>query len=100
MNLQISQGFEYQGDDRWRWWIWIEGPDAALDRIDRVIYTLHPTFPNPVRTVTDRASRFQLKTSGWGVFKIHAKLHYKDGSTESLSHHLELHYPDGTATTA
>src|SRR5579864_7608329 len=100
MSLQIRQGFEYQGDDWWRWWVWIDGPDEALDRVDHVVYTLHPTFPNPVRTVGDRASGFRLKATGWGAFKIRAKVHFKNNSIESLSHDLELLYPDGRATTA
>jgi transcription initiation factor IIF auxiliary subunit len=100
MNLQIQQGSEYEGHDYWKWWVWLEGPDEELDRVETVVYHLHPTFRNPVRAVTDRASKFLLETAGWGVFKLRATLHRKDGTREQLSHELELRYPDGTPTTA
>jgi len=100
MKLRIAQGFKYQGDDWWHWWVWIEGPDAALDQIDRVVYTLHSSFPDPVRTVTDRSSKFRLEASGWGVFRVHAKVFTRGGASERLFHDLELLYEDGTPTTA
>lgn len=100
MSLKIDQDFEYQGDDWWRWWIWIEGPDAELDEIEKVVYTLHETFPNPVRVVEDRSSKFRLETAGWGIFRIHAKVYLKDGTREKLHHDLELRYDDGRPTTA
>ena len=56
MSVNIAQDFEYQGDDWWKWWVWIDGPKEELDQIDHVVYTLHPTFPNPVRIVRDRSS--------------------------------------------
>lgn len=100
MSLRIDQGFEYQGDDWWHWWVWIEGPAAELDRIEKVVYTLHETFPNPVQTIRDRATNFRLKTAGWGVFRIYAKVFFADGSTEKLQHDLELLYEDGAPTSA
>jgi len=90
MALQIKQGFEYQGDDKWRWWIWLDGPQAELDAVDYVVYTLHRTFVNPVRTVTDRNSQFRLETSGWGEFRIYAKVVTKDGDSSRLIHDLVL----------
>jgi len=99
MALSIKQGFDYQGEDYWNWWIWLDGSDKELDRVASVTYTLHRTFPNPVRTVTDRASKFILKTAGWGVFRIRATVSFKDGDSEQLTHDLRLEYPDGTPTT-
>ena len=99
MAIKIEQGFAYQGNDYWKWWIWVEGPADELDRIDYVVYTLHPTFPNPVRTVTDRASKFRLDTMGWGVFRIYAKVVDKGSNETRLKHDLVLEYPDGTPTT-
>ncbi len=96
----IQQWEQYECQDWWKWAVWIEGPDEALDRIDCVEWTLHPTFPNPIRKVYDRASKFRLETGGWGVFPIVACVQMKDGEQTKLRHHLELHYPDGTRTTA
>ena len=100
MSVRIEQGFKYQGDDWWKWWIWIEGSEDELDKIDHVVYTLHPTFSDPVRTVKDRESKFRLDTAGWGVFLIRAKVVSKKGEETRLKHDLVLEYPDGTRTTA
>ena len=98
MAIRIEQGFRYEGDDYWDWWVWIEGSAQELDSIERVIYILHPTFPSPVREVKDRASKFRLETPGWGVFLIRATVKHKDGRETSLQHYLTLEYP-GTAPT-
>ena len=94
MTLRIEQGFKYQGDDWWKWWIWIDGPNEELDQIDHVTYILHPTFPNPVQKVDNRPTKFMLQTSGWGVFLIRAKVTYKNGKEISLKHNLRLEYPN------
>ena len=98
--LTIEQSERYEGDDWWRWAVWVEGSDAALDQIDFVEWTLHPTFPNPIRKVRDRASKFRLETGGWGVFQIFARLQMTSGEQRELKHFLRLHYPDGAQATA
>lgn len=100
MSLTIAQDFSYKDDDWWEWSVWIEGPEGELDEIKSVEYTLHPSFPNPVRTIVDRPSKFRLKTAGWGVFTIYAKAAHQNGEQTLLEHDLELLYPDGRATTA
>jgi transcription initiation factor IIF auxiliary subunit len=100
MALSIKQGFKYEGDDYWSWWVWLDGSPGELNNVSSVTYTLHRTFPNPVRTITDRASKFKLETAGWGVFQIKATARLSNGSLERLTHYLELEYPDGTPTTA
>lgn len=100
MPLKIAQDFDYKGEDWWEWWVWIEGADAELDAISQVIYTLHPTFPNPVRTIRDRRSKFRLSTGGWGTFRIRAKVVLKSGSPIELQHELVLAYPSGAPARA
>jgi transcription initiation factor IIF auxiliary subunit len=91
--LKLAQDAVYQGDDEWRWSVWIKGGTAELDAIDHVVYTLHPSFPNPVRTVTDRSSNFKLFSSGWGAFTIFATVVRKSGRQKKLRHTLKLFYP-------
>src|SRR5881628_3668103 len=98
--LHLEQGFEYKNEDWWEWWIWLEGSDAELASVDKVVYTLHPTFPKPVRTVDTRKNKFMLKTAGWGTFRVYAQVLKRDGSKLKLQHDLVLEYPDGTPTTA
>lgn len=100
MSLKIEQGSNYKGNDWWKWWVWIEGPDAELDQIDHVVYTLHPTFARPVRTVKTRENKFHLASEGWGTFTLYAKIVNKDGTSKAMEYYLRLEYEDGTATEA
>lgn len=95
-----KQSFKYQGDDWWEWSVWIEGNDTDLDTIEYVIYTLHPTFTQPVRKETDRKSKFRLDTGGWGVFTIFIEVVLKSGEKIHLKHALTLEYPDGSKNLA
>src|SRR4051794_8520264 len=84
MDIHIKQSIKYQGGDWWKWSVWIEGNEDDLKRIEKVTYMLHRTFPNPVRTVTQRASGFRLNGSGWGEFTIHAVVVNADGQSHKL----------------
>jgi hypothetical protein len=72
----------------WHWTVWVEAPGDVLRQIKSVRYTLHPTFPDPVKVQTDRESKFRLEGAGWGEFEIHAELSMKDGSTRDLDRWL------------
>jgi NTE family protein len=93
MGLELTQDSTYVGDDYWHWSAWIEGPDEELDRVKQVVYTLHHTFPSPIRTVTDRQSKFRLETEGWGVFRLYATVVHDDKTEELLHLDLEFEYP-------
>jgi|SRR5688500_14642718 transcription initiation factor IIF auxiliary subunit len=95
----IKQSFKYVPDDWWEWSVWIDAKDVDLDKIEKVVYTLHATFRNPVRTINDRSSKFRLDSEGWGIFTIYAKVFLSEGKPISLEHDLYLEYPDGTANT-
>jgi transcription initiation factor IIF auxiliary subunit len=74
----------------WEWGIHMEGAPAELNRIRCVEYTLHPSFPNPVRVVCSRNDRFLLTARGWGTFEVKIKVMLKDGSVVPFSHQLEF----------
>jgi transcription initiation factor IIF auxiliary subunit len=99
MSLRIEQDFKYQGSDWWKWSVWIEGTEKELDEIVYAEYKLHPTFPQPIRRIEDRASNFKLNAHGWGMFPIKVKLVKKNGEVVILTHQLVLRYEDGQATT-
>src|SRR5262245_25262815 len=93
--LHLDQDEQYDGDesgDWWRWSVWLEGPDAELDMVKEVIYTLHSTFRNPVRRIKDRNTKFRLSTAGWGVFRIFAEVRFRSPDYEELYlyHDLQL----------
>jgi hypothetical protein len=52
------------------WTLYLRPFDPSFDLkavVKTATVTLHPTFPNPVRTMD---KDLELKTSGWGVFEI------------------------------
>lgn len=97
--FEIQQWEEYEGENWWKWAVWLEGSDDALDRVESVEWALHPTFPNPVRRQKNRKDKFKLETAGWGVFPIRARINMKGGQSYNLTHHLVLHWEDGTLNT-
>ncbi len=81
------------GKKRWDWTVYITGSEADLSHVKCVEYTLHPTFPNPVRTVCNRgfgAAAFPLSTNGWGTFTVGIRIFLKNGRTINLSHPLRF----------
>ena len=51
--------------------------EQILDEIEKVVYHLHPSFPNPDRETDDRKNFFPLKTGAWGEFNLSADIHIK-----------------------
>jgi hypothetical protein len=94
--VEIAQHTHYvAADRRWDWAIWVDGTESELGEIEAVEYTLHPTFPEPVRLVRNRADKFRLEDSAWGEFEINAHALMKDGNSEHLKHWLHLETPEG-----
>ena len=100
MTIQIKQQTVPKGKDWWEWSVWLDGEKKQLDAIDDVVYTLHPTFPNPVVRVANRKTGFRLDSSGWGEFTIYLQINKKDGSTTKQEHYLELKDAEGRASRA
>ena len=88
--MRIEQTSEQVGETRWKWAIWLEGSDAELDAVQKVVYHLHPTFANPVVERSQRAANFRLDSSGWGTFVVKLEVHKKDGATEYMRHRLRF----------
>ncbi|ABN66843.2 predicted protein [Scheffersomyces stipitis CBS 6054] len=49
------------------------GQEIAANILDKVTYTLHPTFTNPIRTT--KQSPFLVEEQGWGEFDIPISIH-------------------------
>ena len=63
----------------------------------KVEFHLHPTFHNPVRTLT--AHPFELTETGWGEFELACTLHWVEEAGEppiELTHKLKLYADDGS----
>jgi hypothetical protein len=93
VTLRVKQDSVYQGNNWWKWSVWLEGRPKDLAVVDHVVYTLHPTFPDPVRIVRDRRTGFRLESSGWGEFELYLEIVDKNGKTHRRRHWLRLSYP-------
>ncbi len=93
-NVTTGNTSEYVGSSQWNWTVYIASDDVTLNDVECVEYTLHPTFPDPVRRVcakgSTRGEGFPLSSSGWGTFTIGVKVMFKDGDVRLLKHQLDF----------
>lgn len=81
-----------------RWTLYVRGPNGDEDlscAIQKVIFQLHPSFPQPVREVT--SPPFEVTEKGWGEFEAGIRIVWHESSTEkpiSIVHGIKL-YPPG-----
>ena len=68
-----------RGDARYyRIGVYLDSDEPAdLEAVTKVVYHLHPTFPNPDRVVSDADTSFRMDTSAWGEFNMTADVHLK-----------------------
>jgi hypothetical protein len=92
--VNVGNVFSPLGGDRYSWTVWIAEPAPKLQEIKCVEYTLHPTFPSPVRTQCDSKKAFSLTAAGWGEFTIYLRITWKDGHETKQSYPLDLTSPD------
>lgn len=50
-----------------------QGEEITANILDKVTYTLHPTFSNPIRTL--KQAPFRVEEQGWGEFDIPIAVH-------------------------
>jgi transcription initiation factor IIF auxiliary subunit len=92
-SLDVQNVAERAADNQWKWTAFVTGPPEQIAKIRCVRYTLHPTFPNPVREVcdvSDPKQPFALSAVGWGTFNLRARIEFKDGSSSDLTHYLKF----------
>lgn len=89
-DVQISNTAKFLGGGRYDWTVFVQAVPAVLQQIEYVEYTLHPSFPNPVRKVTNPQGGFALSANGWGEFNLVAKVAFKSGRVVTLQHWLRL----------
>jgi transcription initiation factor IIF auxiliary subunit len=86
-----SMGRMASTQDGWYdWCVFADAGPAELEDIAAVEYTLHPTFPDPIRKSRDRADRFALYSNGWGEFAVKIEVQPKTGKPYSLTYNLRL----------
>jgi transcription initiation factor IIF auxiliary subunit len=70
--------------------LYIDATTAELNDVDEVEYTLHPSFPDPVRTSNDRSHAFAIQSEAWGSFNTYVRILTKKGEIIRLQHGLVL----------
>jgi len=90
MTIRIKQDSALSSNGWWNWSVWLDAPKDELDQVKHVVYTLHPTFIEPVHTVKSRKTNFKLNASGWGEFEIHLDIVGRDGKISKRKHWLRL----------
>jgi hypothetical protein len=88
--LRITQRANRHNDGYWHWRVWLEGPPEELSNVKLVRYQLHPSFPQPLVTVTDQKTNFAFAATGWGEFQIFATVVNRDCRLQRLRHWLQL----------
>jgi YEATS domain-containing protein 4 len=82
-----------------RWTIYVRGPnnEDLSHGIAKVIFQLHPSFPQPVRELT--LPPFEVTEKGWGEFEVSIRIVWRDVSEKALvlTHMLKLYPPLETA---
>jgi hypothetical protein len=61
--------------------IFLTASETDLRKVSRVVYHLHPSFPDPDRTVSTRSNDFALETAAWGQFNLTADVYLRNSET-------------------
>ena len=88
--IAVNNTAQPDGAGRWDWTVFLDTDSNTLSMIRCVEYTLHPTFPDPIREICDPSNGFALKSNGWGEFEIKIKVKFKDESTKNLRYILRF----------
>ncbi|KAK9916702.1 hypothetical protein WJX75_005963 [Coccomyxa subellipsoidea] len=77
-----------------KWYLYVRGVSGEDigHIVKKVVFNLHPTFPNPTREVT--VHPFEIEEHGWGEFELNVTLHFADDAQEQpveIYHKLKLY---------
>jgi len=79
-----------------RWKLYIRGPknEDLSCFVEKVAFTLHPSFPEPVREIS--SPPFEVSETGWGEFEASIRIYFRDPSETPIDlFHLIKLYPVG-----
>jgi transcription initiation factor IIF auxiliary subunit len=81
----------HSSEQQFQWSVFIETePTQFTKEIKKVIYHLHPTFPNKDVVKTNGSEGFVLNALGWGEFIITVELVLYDNRRLIIEHYLSL----------
>lgn len=70
--------------------IYIANSSMNFDKIEKVIYHLHPTFENPEMEVENRDDNFGIGLTVWGEFEISADIYFTNESKKTVKEYLSF----------
>lgn len=76
------------GTPMYKWSVWIHADIEVISNIERVIYHLHETFPNPIQSIRNKGNNFMLTRLGWGTFTLRITVVFIDNSEKEYSYSL------------
>jgi transcription initiation factor IIF auxiliary subunit len=92
--LRLGQYSRYSrarhNQDIYSFCLFMDATWETLRNIEEVSYTLHPTFPDPIRRRTNPEDCFALQSEAWGVFSSTFEVEWKDGSITTFEYELDL----------
>ncbi len=81
----------HSSEQQFQWSVLIETePPQFRKEIKKVIYHLHPTFPNKDVVRTNESEGFMLTAQGWGEFIMTVELELYDNRRLIIEHYLSL----------
>ncbi len=86
----FAKKIDERGKNNWYKWRVFAKENGILDKIDRIEYLLHPTFPDRKRVIKDRGNNFALESEGWGQFYIFITIWFKDGRKQEQRYWLSF----------
>lgn len=70
---QIQSRGEY-----YKWRIYVDGDPSTLQKIEKVVYRLHPSFPRPLVESSNWQRNFEYQVFGYGSFQLEFHIYVKD----------------------
>jgi transcription initiation factor IIF auxiliary subunit len=89
----VSQTARPQEVNWYEWKVFMDEPLDTLKLVKAVEYRLHRSFPDPIRVVDDRDTKFALQTSGWGEFSMIIIVYMVDGTEVQTQYFVDLRKP-------
>ena len=81
---------EKQGIRVYDWCVFLDEPKNVLADIIAVEYILHPTFPDPVRRISDGVHCFALESQAWGEFEIEIRIFLSSKEIQQARYYIKL----------
>jgi transcription initiation factor IIF auxiliary subunit len=96
IKTQMKAVSSVEKDKQVNWYEWVvfmDEPADTLKLVKAVEYRLHRSFPDPIRVIDDRDTKFALRASGWGEFSMIVIVYLMNGSEVQTQYFVDLKKP-------